>query len=305
MVNQRRPTKRAPDVWDSARFTSIFLASGFFYISSIVHARPHAGNASRWAHPCTTASKRESMKKFALLIILVLAFLTSCQATPVLESTATIAPANTTATIPPATATLISPPTLTPMPTEVVMPDFMKEFIDLGYDKQSLESDTIYVVFDEKSITYGTDVYGLKYKDAFITSWATVYYIQNSLLQKAYVITSYSVKSSQYTDLNPSWNSYLILSTNLKSNKLPFTINFCRGQFTQLFDHFIEKDYPILEAELNWQKFKTQNLGEVSEYFTTSLYPPFSGKLETLNIPGIGKVIPVTNFVLYPQQMQP
>jgi len=40
-------TKRAPDVWDSAAFSSIFLASSFFYISSIVHARPHAGNANR------------------------------------------------------------------------------------------------------------------------------------------------------------------------------------------------------------------------------------------------------------------
>jgi hypothetical protein len=48
------PTKRAPDVWESARFTSIFLALGFFYISSIVHARPHAGNANRWAVPCKT-----------------------------------------------------------------------------------------------------------------------------------------------------------------------------------------------------------------------------------------------------------
>ena len=27
---QNRPTKRAPDVWESARFRSIFLASGFF-----------------------------------------------------------------------------------------------------------------------------------------------------------------------------------------------------------------------------------------------------------------------------------
>jgi hypothetical protein len=44
---QSQPTKRAPDVWDSARFRSIFLASGFFYISNIVHARPHAGNANR------------------------------------------------------------------------------------------------------------------------------------------------------------------------------------------------------------------------------------------------------------------
>jgi hypothetical protein len=42
-------TKRAPDVWDSARFTSIFLALSFFYISNIVHAHPHAGNAIRSA----------------------------------------------------------------------------------------------------------------------------------------------------------------------------------------------------------------------------------------------------------------
>ncbi len=29
LAQQRRLTKRAPDVWESARFTSIFLASGF------------------------------------------------------------------------------------------------------------------------------------------------------------------------------------------------------------------------------------------------------------------------------------
>ena len=39
-------TRRAPDKRESARFRSIFLASGFFYISSIVHTRPLAGNAS-------------------------------------------------------------------------------------------------------------------------------------------------------------------------------------------------------------------------------------------------------------------
>ena len=45
----RSHTKRAPDKWDAsrARFRSIFLASSFFYISSIVHARPLAGNANR------------------------------------------------------------------------------------------------------------------------------------------------------------------------------------------------------------------------------------------------------------------
>ena len=53
-------TKRAPDKWDSARFTSIFLASSFFYISNIVHARPLAGNANRWATPCKIKSKETS-----------------------------------------------------------------------------------------------------------------------------------------------------------------------------------------------------------------------------------------------------
>jgi hypothetical protein len=31
-------TQHAPDVWESVRFMSIFLASVFFYISNIVHA---------------------------------------------------------------------------------------------------------------------------------------------------------------------------------------------------------------------------------------------------------------------------
>jgi hypothetical protein len=47
-ATQKRLTKRAPDVWDSAAFSSIFLASSFSYISSRIHARPHAGNANRW-----------------------------------------------------------------------------------------------------------------------------------------------------------------------------------------------------------------------------------------------------------------
>ena len=40
-------TKRAPDLWESARFTSIFLASGFSYISKRISARPKSANANR------------------------------------------------------------------------------------------------------------------------------------------------------------------------------------------------------------------------------------------------------------------
>jgi hypothetical protein len=37
------PTKRAADWWDSAAFSSIFLASGFFLLSSRIHALPTSG----------------------------------------------------------------------------------------------------------------------------------------------------------------------------------------------------------------------------------------------------------------------
>lgn len=199
------------------------------------------------------------------------------------------------------TNTPIPTPTLTPTPTEVPMPDFMNEFISLGYDKQSFEGDVIYVVFDEKSITYGPDNsqhgdYGLKYKDAVITSWTAAYYIKDGSLRKAYIITSYSVKSEIYTDLNPWWDGYFTIANSPKGYKIPMNIKFSRGILTQFFaSDFLEGDYPILKGELNWQRFKTVNLGN-REHFMASLYPPFSGKLELLHIPGIGDVIPVTNF---------
>jgi hypothetical protein len=47
--NESRPTKRALDGWDSAAFSSIFLASGLYCSQAFVHARPPASNANRWA----------------------------------------------------------------------------------------------------------------------------------------------------------------------------------------------------------------------------------------------------------------
>jgi hypothetical protein len=46
-----RPTQRAADGWESAAFSSFYLALGFFYISSLFPARPPAANANRWAVP--------------------------------------------------------------------------------------------------------------------------------------------------------------------------------------------------------------------------------------------------------------
>jgi hypothetical protein len=45
----RQLTMRAPDKWESARFTGLFLALSFSLVPGRVHARPLAGNANRWA----------------------------------------------------------------------------------------------------------------------------------------------------------------------------------------------------------------------------------------------------------------
>ncbi len=61
---ESRRTKRAPDVWDSAAFSSIFLASSFSYISNIFPARPHAGNANRWKARQRANAKPSLNRKF-------------------------------------------------------------------------------------------------------------------------------------------------------------------------------------------------------------------------------------------------
>jgi hypothetical protein len=49
VYDENRPTMRAPDKWESARFTSLFLASGLYSPQAESTLHPLAGNANRWA----------------------------------------------------------------------------------------------------------------------------------------------------------------------------------------------------------------------------------------------------------------
>jgi hypothetical protein len=53
ITNDLRPsgclTKRAPDLWESARLKSIFIHFRLYLLSGIISAHPQAGNANRWA----------------------------------------------------------------------------------------------------------------------------------------------------------------------------------------------------------------------------------------------------------------
>jgi hypothetical protein len=44
---KKRPTQRAPDRWESARFQAVRVAPAWFRQSGVVASRPPAGNANR------------------------------------------------------------------------------------------------------------------------------------------------------------------------------------------------------------------------------------------------------------------
>jgi len=46
---KERPTQRAPDWWESARFQALWVAWSWFRQIGVLSSRPPAGNASRWA----------------------------------------------------------------------------------------------------------------------------------------------------------------------------------------------------------------------------------------------------------------
>jgi len=46
---KKRPTQRAPDWWESARFQALCVAWRGFRQNGVASSRPPAGNAPRWA----------------------------------------------------------------------------------------------------------------------------------------------------------------------------------------------------------------------------------------------------------------
>jgi hypothetical protein len=91
------PTKRAADWWDSAAFSSIFLASGFSCSWSFISSRPPAANANRWAvalqnnkgfqgDNIKVKSAKLSTKILVQIILLAFGTLTGCSSVKTQDS---------------------------------------------------------------------------------------------------------------------------------------------------------------------------------------------------------------------------
>jgi hypothetical protein len=192
------------------------------------------------------------------------------------------------------TNTPIPTPTLTPTPTVVPIPEFMNEFIELGYDKQELESTSIYVVLDEKSIRYSTNEWGTNFNKSILYGWSKVHYLNEGLLQTNFVLIHFCVP---HPTINNNFFCYFTPSDNINigSNNPPFST-----KWTKAMSDFIQKhsvgDYPIVRIEFNSEHFDARN--NFSNYpnfsFWKTLYPNYNLSFSTFDIPNIGTFLPAT-----------
>jgi hypothetical protein len=151
---------------------SIFLALGFSYISNIVHARPHAGNANRWAQSCAIKSKGDKvMKKSVPSLFLTFVFIT------VLASACAPAP-----TLPPTSV----PPTFTPLPTETLVPTNTPVPTNTSVPTKTPISPTATVPAPEKSLEYLNNVQ-VVYNDTFdnttVSGWGNGWWLDGGKIQ--------------------------------------------------------------------------------------------------------------------------
>jgi hypothetical protein len=115
VIQNNRPPKRTLDAGDSARFSSIFLASSFFCPQALSTPALTSARENCLAQSCVFESKGASvMKKSIKSVVFVLIFLT------VLLSSCAPAPTP----IPPTFTPSPIPPTITPSPTFTPEPTF-------------------------------------------------------------------------------------------------------------------------------------------------------------------------------------
>lgn len=159
---------------------------------------------------------------------------------------------------------------------------FFEELDKNGYDKKGVENDSIHGVLDEKTVHYAPEG-GVKVGNTYIFSWTDAYYYQNGERQKSVVINYACTKVG---------GSYYCFSTESNSitvdNSLPskaFVMNLRKAM-----QEFSPGDKPLTKLELN---SKIPGLAEIFG----KIFPAYTGKLQIIDIPSIGKVIPANHIV--------
>jgi hypothetical protein len=215
------------------------------------------------------------MKIKSSLLLLVALWLVSCAPAIPIPPTGTA--------IPTATNTPIPTPTLTPSPTPVVIPDYMQEYHDRGFDKMS-GNGIIYLVVDETKIHYAPTDDGIVYQERIIMDWFEVAYIENGALKHGFVI---DFMGRGGNGIHKTLNRWVDRATTAHEGSFIPLLAFVKNMRGTLIGA-TTGNYPIAKGLLGLQS------GDVNgaELFGNM----FPAGTTTINIPGIGDVLTVTQL---------
>jgi len=205
-----------------------------------------------------------------------------------------IAPVTESAVLPLHTNTATSVPTETSMPptptiiTETVaptpaIPDYVQPFFEGGYDKKSTD-DELYFVYDETSVHYLSGN-SIVFNERIIKSWAEIDYVENGILKRG-IILDLVIRGGN-DNLTNIYGKFVWASSQSQMGTNP-SLSFMEKMDKFFADSTPDTSHPIMHAPLIYHPTGATQLYE-------GIFPIVDGRLQPVNIPGIGTVLPICN----------
>jgi hypothetical protein len=248
-------------------------------------ARPLQNKVKAKHIVATIGESVKSITPFIFILILVLAACSS----PTPESKILSSPTNTvistqSQTSVPPTATLELTATATDTSTPAT-PDYMRAYRETGFDNTT-DSEKFYFVYNETEVHY-TSGNGIVFNDRIIRSWVDVDYFENGVYKRG-VILGYVLREMK--NIHNYFGKYTVSSSGALTGMNP-SLAFIQGNDKFFAGLTPDTDYPIMVAT-----FKISPTGDAELY--EAIFPVVDGKTQSVNIPSIGEVLPITDAQL-------
>lgn len=206
-------------------------------------------------------------------------------------ATSSVGKPASTATISPTPSETLSPTqTFTPEPTSTetphLIPDFMNEYIEHGFESQSTD-DVLYIVLDETKIHY-SPLIGIVYKERIIRSWYEVDYIQSGEWKHG-VVLGYVRRGGN--GVNQDFSKFT--PANSGSNITNPSVAWVES-IDQAWTSRSQGDHTIFRCLLGLNSISEMPLQPGVELLFEGVFPVIDEKAQSVTIDGVGEVLPVT-----------
>lgn len=206
----------------------------------------------------------------------------SAPSAPATEAIATEVAATEMAPTENPTETLEPTPSHTPEPTEIVVPPYLDDFIERGFNEQVVSDNGMHYVLREGDIKFAPGA-GINYKGRIILSWIPATYMDSATGK----VVEGNILAKTCQKNGSTYYVYDTVSYSISSlNECP-TVDFARGQARDIAKLTVG-DAPIIKGVGAWN----------TEGVLDFLPSPTGGPPKTINIPGIGEVFAVQHYEL-------